>query len=68
MGREKESRWEEVSDKKNGNQMRGEIKERNDRLHTRRRDGETSKKPLIQKWTTFSRAPPTGSWIGRDSE
>lgn len=55
-------------DKKRGKQMRGEIKERNDRLHTRRRDGLTSKKPLIQKWTTFSRAPPTESRIGRDSE
>lgn len=57
-----------VSDKTNGKQMRGEIKDRNDRLHTWRRAGETSKKPLIQKWTTFSRAPPTGSRIGRDSD
>lgn len=72
MGREakfgKERSGAGGRDKKRGKQMRGEIRERNHRLHTRRRDGETSKKPLIQKWTTFSRAPPTESRIGRDSE
>lgn len=32
-----------------------------------RRDGWTSKKLHIQKWTTFSWRPPTGRGIGRDS-
>lgn len=51
-----------------GEQIRGKIKGRKDRLHRRGEDGWTSKKLQTQKWTTFSWRPPTERRIGRDSE